>query len=50
MMVTCDMCKRTAGQGQFGTSWVCDDCKIGIVETKVVRSSEDKTLSSLEKK
>ncbi|UJF33847.1 hypothetical protein [Paenibacillus hexagrammi] len=34
-MITCECCKRTAGQGAFGSNWLCEDCRVGVVRKKI---------------
>lgn len=30
MTITCDACRRVKGEGQVGTSWICEDCKVDM--------------------
>jgi ribosomal protein L37AE/L43A len=28
-MITCDQCGKVEGHNLVGTSWICEDCRIG---------------------
>lgn len=45
-MITCEQCKRTAGYGRFGTNWVCKDCRVGVVKTKISNRFGDENVIS----
>ena len=37
-MITCEQCGKNNGSRELGTSWICEDCKIGQVKRTLINS------------